>query len=222
MTISRTALLATTTSLLTSACLADAAHASPPGHTIPGDSTAASSSQLQEERGTGDSIDVASKALIDVATGGASSDADDPTGAFRALDKLRAQALRQRQASATSSRYHVPPSMAEDDAANGRIRDKAAEGHLGDGIDRDAESSSSCAADANFDGTVDWEDLLIVLTYYGEDLSSDDEKSPGNELGNHEPTGAVIARYQPGDITFDGRVDFDDLLAVFVAWGDCD
>ena len=55
----------------------------------------------------------------------------------------------------------------------------------------------ACSGDADGSETVDFDDLLIVLSNWGGD-------------------GSV------GDVTDDGAVDFDDLLLVIANWGDCE
>ena len=59
-------------------------------------------------------------------------------------------------------------------------------------------TSSSCPADTDGDGLVDFNDLLAVLAGWG-------------------PCGSICS----GDVTDDGTVDFDDLLVVLAGWGTC-
>ncbi len=58
----------------------------------------------------------------------------------------------------------------------------------------------SCPADFDGSGTVDFDDLLSVLSSFG---------------------ACPVGPGCPGDATLDGAVDFDDLLTVLSAFGDC-
>lgn len=56
-----------------------------------------------------------------------------------------------------------------------------------------------CSGNANYDGTVNVNDLLIVLAFWG----------------------ATPPAYAPADVNGDGTVNITDFLAVLAAWGPC-
>ncbi len=66
----------------------------------------------------------------------------------------------------------------------------------------DVSSCEPCPADLDGSGAVDFDDLLIVLS----------------EWGDYQDCPPFI----PADIDQDCDVDFDDLLIVLAAWGPCD
>ena len=209
---------------------ASAAIASPPDHMVPGNSTAASEKQQLHQRqqaarqpagnGLGDAAASADPRLdassaSSAAAGERRVDADDPTGSFAAIDKATIDRLRRRS---PGSDIVIPPDLSE-------FETKRPQEHAGDALGTTAAQHEipifACSADLDFDGRVDWWDLVLVLADYGRDDAAPRKQSSAANGTGHEQSQFGLRAVYANDPTGDGRMDLDDLIAVLEAWGDC-